>query len=116
MLKMIIEGYLERLDFITLISFLSYSSKTGILQVSVGLEDGLIFLKNGNILDAYFNSKYGEPALIDLIQNYPIINFHFSDIKIDRERRIKKSSEQIILEILKILDENENKEILAIGG
>lgn len=116
MLKMIIEGYLERLDFITLISFLSYSSKTGILQVSVGLEDGLIFFKNGNILDVYFNSKYGEPALIDLVQNYPIINFHFSDIKIDRERRIEKSSEQIILEILKILDENENKEILAIGG
>lgn len=116
MFNMVVEGYLERLDFLTLIGFLSYSNKTGILQVSVGLEDGLIFFRNGEIVDAYFNSKYGETALVDLIINYPLISFRFFNTKIDREKRIEKSSERLILELLKVLDENKNKEILVMGG
>lgn len=116
---MVIEGYLEMFDLLTLISFLSYSNKSGILILNVNHNEGIIFFNNGNVIDAFIDGKQGEEALTHLVLNYSIVSFCFSQGKVLRENKINKSSEKLILELLKVFDENNNKndkEIVLVGG
>lgn len=113
---MIIEGYLDIFDLLTLISFLSYSNKSGILMLGVNHNEGVIFFNNGNIVDAFIDGKQGEEALMHLVLNYPVVSFSFYQGEILRENKINKSSEKLILELLKVFDEKNNKDILLVEG
>jgi hypothetical protein len=111
---MFLEGRLETLDFITLISFLTYSKKTGILEISINHNEGLIFICNGEIYNVYYNRKWGKDALFEIML-YEYIDFCFIEGNYKGERRIWDSSEKIILELLKDYDERKAFELYPIN-
>lgn len=111
---MIVRGSIEILDLLTLISFLSYSNKSGILMLNANHSEGAIFFSNGEIVDAFLENKRGEEALVHLILNYSAVNFCFYQSNISRNNTINKKPEGLILELIKIFDENNNKDLLLV--
>uniref|UniRef100_A0A7C3MIQ5 DUF4388 domain-containing protein n=1 Tax=Dictyoglomus thermophilum TaxID=14 RepID=A0A7C3MIQ5_DICTH len=111
---MFLEGKLEALDFITLISFLTYSNKTGILEISINHNEGLIFIYNGEVYNVYYNKRWGKDALFEIVL-YEYIDFCFIEGNYKVERKIWDRSEKIILELLKDYDERKALELCSVN-
>ena len=111
-------GDLSFLNLGELLQLLGTSSGTGIVQINSNYasQQGLIYIDNGNPINAANGSKTGIDALFSLF-GWKDGQFEFIQEAVTCEKAIKKSRMEIILDGLRMLDEGE-VEVLgpAVGG
>jgi CRP-like cAMP-binding protein len=111
-------GDLSFLNLGELLQLLGTSSGTGIVQINSNYasQQGLIYIDNGNPINAANGSKTGIDALFSLF-GWKDGQFEFIQEAVTCEKAIKKSRMEIILDGMRMLDEGE-VEVLgpAVGG
>lgn len=101
-----LEGNLDRIEFLSLINFLSLQKRTGIFLIKSNNDDksGTVFLKAGDVIDVEYLGERGNSAFFELI-TLPEINFVFTETPVNIERKINLSPENLIFEAIKKIDE-----------
>ena len=101
-------GDLNFLNLGELLQLLGTSSGTGIVQINSNYasQQGLIYIDNGNPINAANGSKTGIDALFSLF-GWKDGQFEFIQEAVTCERAIKKSRMEIILDGLRMLDEGQ---------
>ena len=116
--SVVFAGDLSFLNLGELLQLLGTSSGTGIVQINSNYasQQGLIYIDNGNPINAANGSKTGIDALFSLF-GWKDGQFEFIEEAVTCERAIKKSRMEIILDGLRMLDEGQ-VEVLgpAAGG
>ncbi len=111
-------GDLSFLNLGELLQLLGTSSGTGIVQINSNYasQQGLIYIDNGNPINAANGSKTGIDALFSMF-GWKDGQFEFIQEAVTCEKAIKKSRMEIILDGMRMLDEGE-VEVLgpAVGG
>ena len=116
--SVVFAGDLSFLNLGELLQLLGTSSGTGIVQINSNYasQQGLIYIDNGNPINAANGSKTGIDALFSLF-GWKDGQFEFIQEAVTCEKAIKKSRMEIILDGLRMLDEGQ-VEVLgpAVGG
>ena len=116
--SVVFAGDLSFLNLGELLQLLGTSSGTGIVQINSNYasQQGLIYIDNGNPINAANGSKTGIDALFSLF-GWKDGQFEFIQEAVTCEKAIKKSRMEIILDGLRMLDEGQ-VEVLgpAAGG
>lgn len=99
-----LEGTLDRIEFLSFINFLSLQRRTGIFLIKDKNETATVFLKDGNVIEVEYLGEKGESAFFKLL-SLSEINFVFAEAPVKIEKRINISSENLILEAIKKIDE-----------
>ncbi len=100
-----LEGNLDRIEFLSLINFLSLQKRTGIFLIKNNdYKSGKVFLKAGDVIDVEYLGERGNSAFFKLI-TLPEIDFVFTETSVKIERKINLSIENLILEAIKKIDE-----------
>ncbi len=111
-----IEGKLSQLSLADLIQVLSLNRKEGILKVSCGGKEGKIYIKDGEIYDAILDTVRGEKAFYRLL-TWKDGSFGFYPCPVGTPKRIKASTNNLVIEGLRQYDEWEkNKDTLPDRG
>ncbi|MEN2984125.1 MAG: DUF4388 domain-containing protein [Dictyoglomaceae bacterium] len=109
-----LEGNLDRIEFLSFINFLSLQRRTGIFLIKDSEERfATVFLKNGDVIDVEYLGERGESAFFKLL-SLPEINFVFTETPVKIEKRINLSSENLILEAIKKIDEEKELYITSL--
>ena len=101
-------GNLSFLNLGELLQLLGTSSGTGVVQISSDYtnQQGVIYIDNGNPINAANGSKIGIDALFSLF-GWKDGQFEFIQEAISCEKVINKSRMEIILDGLRMLDEGQ---------
>jgi|YelNatPaOPRAMG01_1025707.scaffolds.fasta_scaffold00374_40 hypothetical protein len=110
-----ISGSIDRIEFLSFINFLSLQRRTGIFIIKNEDKEGTIFIKNGEIIDTEYLGERGESAFFNLI-SIPEFEFSFVETPVNLERKIEISSEILVLEAIKKIDEEKEIFISSILG
>ena len=97
-------GRLAELSIAELLQTLHLAGKTAVVEVDAGLVKGSVGLLEGNVLTANLGESAGEDAFYDLIA-LPHGNFEVSVGKRPQEPNLTESTEFLLLEALRRLDE-----------
>ncbi|MCS7202713.1 MAG: DUF4388 domain-containing protein [Dictyoglomus sp.] len=109
-----LEGNLDRIEFLSFINFLSLQRRTGVFLIKDEEERfATVFLKNGDVIDVEYLGERGESAFFKLL-SLPEINFVFTETPVKIEKRINLSSENLILEAIKKIDEEKELYITSL--
>jgi len=111
----IIEGHVKGISLASLLTILNYE-KTCRVIIKDKDKDGKLYFKDGNLIDAEFGSLSGEEEAFQLLYfDFPEIYLEYSEDK--RERKIKKSITNLLLESAERFDEKtKEKETPKKGG
>jgi len=103
-----IEGNIKDFPLIDVLNLLSFGSKTGVLLISGKKNDesinGEIYFLNGKIVDAVCGNKRGEEAFYSIFLMSEG-NFTFKSQSVNREQKINKSFDNLLLEAIRKADE-----------
>ncbi len=99
------EGYIKGISLPSLLTLLSYDSKTCKIVVQDTTSKGKLYFKNGKLIDAETEDETGEEAV------YRLLSLSSPEIFLEpfdgnRERNIYKTIEQLLLESAKRIDES----------
>lgn len=106
----VIEGRLEEMNMIDLFQSLEMGSKSGRLTLTKGQEKCEIFLENGQVYDAVLGKMAGDEAV------YQVVDWHEGTFEIDfsgksDQRRTTRSTQGLLMEALRILDESRRDQV-----
>lgn len=97
-------GSLEQMGLADLLQFLSQGRRTGRLTITFGREQGHIFLDQGAVVNATIKKEKGEPALFKMMA-WEKGTFSLNPSITSEERLIHKSTDGLLLDMLRMLDE-----------
>ncbi|MFC1516815.1 cyclic nucleotide-binding domain-containing protein [Thermodesulfobacteriota bacterium] len=102
----VLSGNIKFLSLGDVLQLLGQNSSTGVLQLNskYAQEPGLVYLADGNPVDASAGSLIGLDALNSLF-GWLDGEFEFSEKDVNRENVVKKSRMEIILDGLSLLDD-----------
>jgi len=106
MSNIVLKGNLNYLSLAELLQLLGGAGSTGVIKISSMYAEGpgLVFLKDGNPIDAKYMSNSGIDALFGFF-GWLEAQFEFSDETVLASRTIKKSRMEIILDGLRKFDD-----------
>jgi len=97
-------GKLDQFQLVDILQMCCLSRRTGRLQISKGIESGVIFLHEGNMLHAVTGELEGEPAIYKII-SWDFGQFSFEEgLQPDRQT-IQSTWEHVIMEGVRLRDE-----------
>ncbi len=99
-----IEGRLSHLSLSDILQLLSLNKKEGVLRLINGDLKGAVYLKDGEIYNAVLGRLEGEKALFRML-TWKEGTLEFSPRKIDIAKRIKISTNNLLIEGLRQYDE-----------
>lgn len=97
-------GDLKDLSIVELVQMLNLNKKSGILHIESD-SNGKIYLKDGELHAVESGSLKGEEAMYALVAKTSG-TFRFELTEIDKDRNIKNSTMNVIMEACRIMDEN----------
>lgn len=97
-------GTLSEFHLPDIIQFLSGASKTGMLRLSVGEQEGSMFLDGGRIVHAVFSGVEGEEAVY-LLAIQSSGEFHFEPGVSTRASTVHRSNTSLLMEAARRKDE-----------
>ncbi len=102
-------GKLDQFQLVDIIQMCCLSRRTGRLRLSKGVDKGVIFLQDGNIVHAASGNLTGEQAV------YRIIDWDFGEFHLDEgieseQQTIKSGWESVIMEGVRLRDESHDPE------
>jgi len=106
--KDVIRGKFEEIGLADVIQMLESAKKTGALNVSYADRRGNIYFQKGNIMHASFQGVEGRTAIVDLFKLKGGDFIFAPDIPEGVSRTIDGSNTQIVLESLRLIDEEKN--------
>src|SRR3990170_1645310 len=107
-----IEGRLSHISLGDLLQILHLNRKEGVLNISYGDKEGLIYIKEGAVYNAVIGDMEKEKALFRLLALHDG-KFEFSPKPIDVSRKIQSSAGNLLMEGMRQYDEwNKAKEQL----
>ena len=98
-----LSGNLKDVNVLELLQLISKTKNTGKLIIKGKGVTGIVFVKNGEIINAQFENRKGIEALKDLItisKGY----FTFEKMTINEQKEINVSIEEILMELFKALE------------
>jgi response regulator RpfG family c-di-GMP phosphodiesterase len=99
-----LSGSLEQLGLADLLQFLSQGRRTGRLSIDNNGTTGHIYLDQGAVINASVNSDGGEQALY-VLMSWDKGQFTLDPTPTEQERVIFKSTDGLLLDLLRMLDE-----------
>ncbi len=97
-------GKLSAMGLGELVQTIHAAQKTGVLTFSKETEEGHIYIKEGNIIDATVKDLQGEKAFLELA-TWVEASFHFIPQPLSREPRIKMGTHKLLMEAMKRIDD-----------
>lgn len=101
---MAFQGSLKELPLPDIIQLVSVSGKTGVFTLRNGEEQGLIFLRDGQIVHAQSSELVGEEAVYELAI-WPQGDFVFTPGQTSDTTSIQKSNTNLLMEAARRIDE-----------
>ncbi len=98
-------GQLDQFQLIDIIQMCCLSGRTGRLSVSKGLLNGVLYLKDGNFVDAVCGGARGEDAVYEII-GWESGQFSFQEQLSAEEQTITGGWERLMMEGVRRRDEN----------
>lgn len=111
----LMEGELERLGFAELVGFLNFSKKTGELVVTLETGEAGVSLLAGEVTDAWIGRFASEEAF-HAIARLKAGRFRFHENRPARPKRIAQSTVSLLMESMRLLDEEEQRSGAAGGN
>ena len=103
----LIEGGLSEIALPDLLQMFSMNKKDGHLYITKGNDNGDIWIREGNIIDAAIGDISGEKALFRLL-TWKTGNFKFLPVKVTVQQKISRATDNLIMEGLRQYDEWES--------
>lgn len=94
---MAIEGNLSSVDIQDIVQLLNLNRSTGLLHIGADSMSGMIYYRDGDIINAEVEGMVGEPAVYVLLAQSEG-TFHFEISEHSSERRINRSIHDLVLE------------------
>jgi hypothetical protein len=101
---MALQGSLSELSLPDVIQLVSVSGKTGAFRLTQGEEQGRIFLKDGQIVDAVIGNLRGEHAVYEMAI-WSTGEFYFNPGEETPEVTVRRSNANLMMEAARRLDE-----------
>lgn len=101
---MALQGSLSELSLPDVIQLVSVSGKTGAFRLTQGEEQGRIFLKDGQIVDAAIGNLRGEHAVYEMAI-WSTGEFYFNPGEETHEVTVRRSNANLMMEAARRLDE-----------
>ncbi|MBN2430576.1 MAG: DUF4388 domain-containing protein [Acidobacteria bacterium] len=102
-------GKLEEIGLADVIQMMESARKTGDLTVRFGEESGHIYFQQGKIVHACYNQQEGRAAILDILRQQRGDFMLKPELPSDLTPTITGSNTQIVLEALRIIDEETGK-------
>jgi CheY-like chemotaxis protein len=99
-----IRGNVEQMPVVDLLQLLAMNRRSGVLGITTGSGTGEVRLVEGEVVDAVFRRLEGEKALVRLLGERDGM-FAFSPGELATARRITGSTQQLLIEAMRQLDE-----------
>lgn len=99
-----IEGNISQIPLVDLIQILSMNKKNGVIVLTRNEVKGFVYFKEGNIVNANLGKIEGEKAFFRLL-SWGEGKFEFVPTKISTLIRIQRSTDSLIMEGMRQLDE-----------
>ena len=99
-----IVGKLNQMSLTDILQFLNMNSREGELRVSRGPHRGIIFIQNGEVLNAVLEESEKEKALYRML-SWSYGEFEFTPCTVLTPRKIRASASTLLMEGLRQIDE-----------
>ena len=97
-------GKLDQFDLVDIIQLCCISKRTGRLQIARGVERGVLYLRNGQIIHAVSGELVGDTAAYEII-GWSSGQFSFDDSLQPEEQTIQSGWEHLVMEAVRQRDE-----------
>ncbi|MDA2914473.1 DUF4388 domain-containing protein, partial [Acidobacteriia bacterium AH_259_A11_L15] len=106
----VIEGRLEEMNVIDLFQSLEMGQKSCSLTLSHGKQKCQIFMENGQVYDAVFGKTTGDDAVYKLLE-WTQGTFEIDFSGKSPQRRTTRSTQGLLMEGLRLLDESRRDQV-----
>lgn len=106
-----LSGTLEQIDIVSLLQMMEQNKKTGLLTVRSedDKKEAILYFQDGNVMDAVLGKVGGKEAFYELLR-WEQGEFEFEQTEINIKPRLPESTQHLILEGLRVLDEEQNED------
>ena len=99
-----VEGHLQEVSLVDLLQIFSLNRRTGIVTLTFGEQTGVVYLKKGEVISAVHGDIKGEKALYRMLR-WGEGKFQYQPLEFTVSRSISRSTEALLMEGMRQLDE-----------